>query len=61
MTKSCHLIRKVNVRISLHDNEIEQVSSYKYLGNEIRVSRSNQTDYLQKKIEITWTAFGNLK
>ena len=47
--------------ISLSGNEVQQVSSYKYLGHEIRVGRDNQTVEFQRRIGLTWAAFGSLK
>lgn len=39
---------------------IEQVNSYKYLGHEIRIGRDNQTCEINRRIGLTWAAFGKL-
>lgn len=40
---------------------IEEVTSYKYLGHEIKIARDNQTCELYRCIGLTWAAFGKLK
>ena len=41
--------------------EISQVTSYKYLGHEIRIGRDNQTCKIKRRIGLAWTAYGKLK
>ena len=36
--------------------EISQVTSYKYLGHEIRIGRDNQTCEIKRRIGLTWAA-----
>lgn len=45
----------------LNDTPIEQVSSYQYLGHEIKVNRDNQTHELSRRSGLTWAAYGRLK
>ncbi|KAH1004409.1 hypothetical protein HUJ05_005225 [Dendroctonus ponderosae] len=45
----------------LGDNEVQQVTSYKYLGHEIRIGRDNQTFEIFRRIGLTWAAFGNFR
>lgn len=47
--------------ITLNDNYLQQVSTYKYLGHEICIGRDNQTLEIQRRIGLTWAAFGNLR
>ncbi|XP_029658895.1 uncharacterized protein LOC115232884 [Formica exsecta] len=47
--------------ILLEGKEILQVTSYKYLGYEIRVGRDNQTCEIERRIRLTWAAYGKLK
>lgn len=41
--------------------QVEETTSYKYLGHEIRINRDNQTCELLRRIGLTWAAFGNLR
>lgn len=41
--------------------QIEEVTSYKYLGHELRINKDNQTHELARRIGLTWAAFGNLR
>lgn len=41
--------------------QVEETTSYKYLGHEIRINRDNQTHELMRRIGLTWAAFGNLR
>lgn len=47
--------------ITLNDNHLQQVSTYKYLGHEVCISRDNQTLEIQRRLGLTWAAFGNLR
>lgn len=53
LVPSCNLI--------LEGKEIQYVTSYKYLGHEIRLTRDNQTCELNRRIGLTWAAFGRLR
>lgn len=41
--------------------EILQVTSYKYLGHELRIGRDNQTCEIERRIGLTWAAYGKLR
>lgn len=47
--------------ISTYGTQIEQVYAYKYLGHEIKLGRDNQTAELNRRIGLTWAAYGKLK
>ncbi|CAG9828634.1 unnamed protein product, partial [Diabrotica balteata] len=47
-------------KISVSGMHIEETTSYKYLGHEIRIGRDNQTRELSRRIGLTWVAFGKL-
>ncbi|KAH1010977.1 hypothetical protein HUJ04_000425 [Dendroctonus ponderosae] len=47
--------------IMLNDTPIEQVSSYQYPGHKMKVNRDNQTHELNRRIGLTWAAYGRLK
>ena len=53
-----NLVASKNLTVS--NLNIEQVYSYKYLGHEIRLGRDNQTCELDRRIGLTWAAFGKL-
>lgn len=53
LVPSCNLM--------LEGKEIQYVISYKYLGHEIRIGRDNQTCELNRRIGLTWAAFGRLR
>lgn len=53
--------RQKHTHISLSGQEVQQLSSYKYLGHEIHVGLDSQTVEFQRRIGFTWAAFGNLK
>lgn len=46
--------------IAVAGKAIEQTVSYKYLGHEICIGRDNQTIELNRRIRLTWEAFGKL-
>ncbi|CAG9834558.1 unnamed protein product, partial [Diabrotica balteata] len=45
---------------TIDNNTIQQTDTYKYLGHEIKISRDNQTHEIQRRIGLTWAAFGKL-
>ena len=45
----------------LQGKEVFQVTSYKYLGHEIRIGRDNQTCEIERRIGLSWAAYGKLK
>lgn len=47
--------------LKINNINIEQTYSYKYLGHEISIERDNQTREIQRRIGLTWAAFGKLK
>lgn len=47
--------------IYINQYQIEETTAYKYLGHEIRISRDNQTCELNRRIGLTWAAYGRLK
>lgn len=47
--------------IKLEGYNIEQVTSYKYLGHELRIGRDNQTCEISRRIGLAWAAFGKLQ
>lgn len=51
----------VSGSISIGENNITQVTSYKYLGHEICIGRDNQTREINRRIGLTWSAFGKLR
>jgi hypothetical protein len=46
--------------ITIDNNTIQQTDTYKYLGHEIKINRDNQTNEIQRRIGLTWAAFGKL-
>lgn len=46
--------------ITVAGNEIDQTTTYKYLGHEICIGKDNQTTELNRRIRLTWVAFGKL-
>lgn len=38
--------------------DIQQVTSYKYLGHEIKIGRDNQTCEMERRVGLSWAAFG---
>lgn len=50
-----------NQNLQLEGKHILQVTSYKYLGHEIRIGRDNQTREIERRVGLTWAAFGKLK
>lgn len=47
--------------ISLDGKNIELVSSYRYLGDEIKIAKDKKTNELKIKIDLTRAAFGKMK
>lgn len=47
--------------VYIDDIQVEETTSYKYLGHEIRINRDNQTCELLRRVGLTWAAFGNLR
>lgn len=39
---------------------LEVVDEYVYLGHKIKLSRENQTAKINRRVHLTWAAFGNL-
>lgn len=50
-----------NSNLLIEGKDIQQVTSYKYLGHEIRIGRDNQTCELERQIGLFWAAFGKLR
>ncbi|XP_030747772.1 transcription factor IIIB 90 kDa subunit-like [Sitophilus oryzae] len=51
----------ISGNVSVDGANIEQVYSYKYLGHEITIGRDNQTHEIQRRVGLTWAAFGKLR
>ena len=51
----------ISENLLVHDKEISQVTSCKYLGHEIRIARVNQTYEIKRRFSLTWAAYGKLK
>lgn len=47
--------------IQIHNNRIELVHKYVYLGHEIKISRDNQTCELARRITLGWAAYGKMR
>ena len=47
--------------LQMENNEVLQVTSFNYLGHEIRIGRDNQTCEMGRRIELGWAAFGKLR
>ncbi|CAG9829702.1 unnamed protein product, partial [Diabrotica balteata] len=47
-------------KILVNGMHIDETTSYKYLGHEIRIGRHNQTFELSRGIGLTWMAFSKL-
>jgi len=47
--------------ITIGDEEIGIVDSYKYLGHDIRLGLENQTAEIRRRIGLGWAAFGKLR
>ena len=51
----------VSDKIQIEGYNIDQVTTYKYLGHEIRLGRDNQTCEIYRRIGLAWAAFGRLR
>ncbi|CAG9834789.1 unnamed protein product [Diabrotica balteata] len=51
---------EVSGKILIESHSIDQIIAYKYLGHEIRSGRDNHTTKIQRRIGLTWAAFGRL-
>ncbi|KAL3287523.1 hypothetical protein HHI36_001992 [Cryptolaemus montrouzieri] len=52
------VISPENLRISIGNHEIENVTKYIYLGHKIVQGRANQTSEISRRIGLGWAAFG---
>ena len=51
----------VSEGLNLNGSNLELVSSYKYLGHELRIGRDNQTCEINRRIGLAWAGFGKLQ
>lgn len=44
----------------LHNNKLENIAEYIYLGHTIRLGKENQVTEVNRRIKLTWVAFGKM-
>ena len=56
MTTEC----KDSTKITVGGTEIERVSKYVYLGQEMKIGKENQTNEINRRIRLGWAAYSRL-
>jgi len=48
-------------KLTIANEEIEQVNTYVYLGQSINITKQNQEAEIERRVRLSWAAYGKLK
>lgn len=54
------IMSRENIAITIDQQQIENVSQYRYLGHNITLGKDNQRAEVTRRVSLMWAAFGNL-